>query len=40
MPIDVPGLLAASDLHATVDGIAEWQLPSGMVPWFPGGLVA
>ena len=37
MPIDVPGLVSATDLHATVDGIAEWQLPSGMVPWFPGG---
>jgi hypothetical protein len=37
MPIDVPGLVSAADLHATVDGIAEWQLPSGMIPWFPGG---
>ena len=26
MPIDVPGLVSATDLHATVDGIAEWQL--------------
>ena len=23
--------------QATVDAIAEWQLPNGMVPWFPGG---
>ena len=23
--------------RARVDGIAEWQLPSGMIPWFPGG---
>ena len=37
MPIDVPGLVSASDLHLTVDGIAEWQLSSGMIPWFPGG---
>jgi hypothetical protein len=37
MPVDVPGLVSATDLHATVDGIAEWQLPSGMIPWFPGG---
>ncbi len=22
---------------ATVDGIADWQLPNGMIPWFPGG---
>ena len=21
----------------TVDAIAEWQLPNGMIPWFPGG---
>ena len=21
----------------TVDAIAEWQLPTGMIPWFPGG---
>ncbi len=26
-----------ADLRATVDAIAEWQLPSGMIPWFPGG---
>ncbi len=37
MPIDVPGLVSATDLHLTVDGIAEWQLPSGMIPWTPGG---
>ena len=37
MPIDVPGLVSAADLHETVDGIAEWQLPSGMIPWTPGG---
>jgi hypothetical protein len=37
VPIDVPGLVSATDLQATVDGIAEWQLPSGMIPWFPGG---
>src|SRR3546814_12526950 len=37
MPIDVPGLVSATDLNATVDGLAEWQLPAGMIPWFPGG---
>ena len=37
MPIDVPGVVRAVDLQETVDAIAEWQLPSGMVPWFPGG---
>jgi hypothetical protein len=25
------------DLKPTVDAIAEWQLPNGMIPWFPGG---
>ena len=25
------------DLDATVEGIAALQLPSGMIPWFPGG---
>jgi hypothetical protein len=25
------------DVGATVDAIAEWQLPTGMIPWFPGG---
>jgi hypothetical protein len=29
--------VSATELVATVDAIAEWQLPSGMVPWFPGG---
>ena len=33
---DVPGVSAA-ELARTVDAIAEWQLPSGMIPWFPGG---
>src|ERR687897_633714 len=35
--VDVPGIVAANDLQQTVDAIAEWQLPSGMIPWFPGG---
>jgi hypothetical protein len=30
-------VLSAAHLRATVDAIAEWQLPNGMVPWFPGG---
>ncbi len=33
----VDGVLTSDEVQATVDGIAEWQLPSGMVPWFPGG---
>ena len=36
-PVDVPGILDAADITATVDTIAELQLPSGMIPWFPGG---
>jgi hypothetical protein len=34
---DVPGVVSCADLAATAAGIAEWQLPSGMIPWFPGG---
>lgn len=35
--LDVGGIVTADQLAATVDAIAEWQLDSGMVPWFPGG---
>jgi hypothetical protein len=35
--LELPGLLSARDLARTVDTIAEWQEPSGMIPWFPGG---
>ena len=35
--VDIDGLVTAAELSATVDAIAEWQLPSGMVQWFPGG---
>ncbi len=34
---DVPDVVTAAELARTVDAIAEWQLPSGMIPWFPGG---
>ena len=35
---DLPEVgLGRAELRATVDAIAEWQLPSGMIPWFPGG---
>jgi hypothetical protein len=38
MPVpEVPGILSADQIQATADGIAEWQLPDGMIPWFPGG---
>ena len=35
--VDIDELVTAEQLCATVDAVAEWQLPSGMVPWFPGG---
>ncbi len=34
---EVPGVLTAAEVVTTADHIAEWQLPSGMIPWFPGG---
>ena len=33
----VEGLLSAADVRATGESIAELQLPSGQVPWYPGG---
>lgn len=33
----VEGIVTSEQVQETVDAIAEWQLPSGMVPWFPGG---
>ncbi|CAN5533870.1 prenyltransferase [soil metagenome] len=33
----VAGVLSAAEVATTVDAIAEWQLPSGMIPWFSGG---
>jgi hypothetical protein len=33
----VEGILSADQVRETVDNIAGWQLPNGMVPWFPGG---
>ena len=34
---DIEGVLSAADLQRTVEHIAQWQLPNGMIPWFPGG---
>ena len=34
---DLPGLLTADQIRVTAAHIADWQLPSGMIPWFPGG---
>ncbi|MET0159776.1 MAG: hypothetical protein ABW279_09860, partial [Acidimicrobiales bacterium] len=35
--LEVPGILSAGDIAETAESIAEWQLPTGMIPWFPGG---
>ncbi len=34
---EVPGILTAAEVRLTADHIAEWQLPDGMIPWYPGG---
>lgn len=34
---DVEGLLTVEQQLQTVRALADWQLPSGMIPWFPGG---
>ena len=34
---EVPGIVTSAEVQETVDAIAAWQLPSGMVPWVPGG---
>jgi len=33
----VAGVLEAPAVLSTAEAIASWQLPNGMVPWFPGG---
>ena len=33
----VDGIITAEQVQATVDAIADWQLPNGMIPWTPGG---
>ncbi len=30
-------LLTPDQIAETADAIASWQLPNGMIPWFPGG---
>ena len=37
MPPEIPGVITAQQIRDTADHIASWQLPSGMIPWFPGG---
>ena len=33
----VDGLISADQVLETATAIASWQLPNGMIPWFPGG---
>ncbi len=35
--VDIDDVVTAEQLTATTQAVAEWQLPNGMVPWFPGG---
>ena len=37
MPPELTGLITEAEIRTTADHIADWQLPSGMIPWFPGG---
>ncbi len=34
---DLPGVLSADEVVQTAESIAALQLPTGMIPWFPGG---
>ncbi|HEX2383600.1 MAG TPA: prenyltransferase/squalene oxidase repeat-containing protein [Acidimicrobiales bacterium] len=34
---DVNDIVTSTELARTVECVADWQLPSGMIPWFPGG---
>ncbi|MGI9052719.1 MAG: prenyltransferase/squalene oxidase repeat-containing protein [Ilumatobacteraceae bacterium] len=34
---EVPGVLSAEEIATTAEHLASLQLPSGMIPWFPGG---
>lgn len=33
----VAGILTANQVVASAEAIADWQLPTGMIPWIPGG---
>lgn len=34
---DIAEIVSATELTLTADHIVAWQLPNGMIPWFPGG---
>ena len=33
----VDGIITAEQVRKSAEAVAEWQLPSGMIPWIPGG---
>ncbi len=33
----VDGVVTADQIRKSAEAVAEWQLPSGMIPWIPGG---
>jgi hypothetical protein len=37
MILDLPGVLTADEVISSAEHLAGLQLPSGMIPWFPGG---
>lgn len=37
MSLNEPQLLTEAEISQTADTLVEWQLPSGMIPWIPGG---
>ena len=34
---DIPNVVSTEELIETAEAIIDWQLPNGMIPWFPGG---
>jgi MMP endo-(1,4)-3-O-methyl-alpha-D-mannosidase len=34
---DLPGVLSADEVRTSAEQLASLQVPSGMIPWFPGG---
>ena len=34
---NVPNVVSTEELIETAEAIIDWQLPNGMIPWFPGG---
>ncbi len=34
---EIPGLITSAEIASSAAAIAEWQLPTGMIPWYPGG---